>query len=81
MFLLLFLLAKSRITIFLITTSLFWISPILLFNPKTLTSLTPIFADIDGIGLYWDNGNVVFKLENERIDYSVPNSNRSMVRL
>ena len=46
------------------------------FHPKTLTSLTPIFADIDGIGLYWDNGNVVFKLENERIDYSVPNSNR-----
>lgn len=46
------------------------------FHPKTLTSLTPIFADIDGIGLYWDNGNIVFKLENERIDYSVPNSNR-----
>lgn len=46
------------------------------FHPKTLTSITPILADIDGIGLYWDNGNVVFKLENERIDYSVPNSNR-----
>jgi len=46
------------------------------FHPKTLTSITPIFADIDGIGLYWDNGNVVFKLENERLDYSVPNPNR-----
>jgi hypothetical protein len=46
------------------------------FHPKTLTSITPIFADIDGIGLYWDNGNVVFKLENERLDYSVPNPSR-----
>jgi hypothetical protein len=45
-------------------------------HPKTLTSLTPILADSAGIGLYWDNGNVVFKLESERIDYSVPNSNR-----
>jgi hypothetical protein len=45
-------------------------------HPKTITSLTPILADSAGIGLYWDNGNVVFKLESERIDYSVPNSNR-----
>jgi len=45
-------------------------------HPKTLTSLTPLFADIDGIGLYWQNGNVVFKLESERLDYSVPNPNR-----
>jgi hypothetical protein len=45
-------------------------------HPKTLTSLTPILADSSGIGLYWDNGNVVFKLESERIDYSVPNPNR-----
>jgi hypothetical protein len=45
-------------------------------HPKTLTGLTPILADSAGIGLYWDNGNVVFKLESERIDYSVPNPNR-----
>lgn len=45
-------------------------------HPKTLTSLTPILADSAGIGLYWDNGNVVFKLESQRIDYSVPNTNR-----
>jgi hypothetical protein len=45
-------------------------------HPKTLTSLTPLFADIDGVGLYWQNGNVVFKLESERLDYSVPNPNR-----
>lgn len=45
-------------------------------HPKTITSLTPILADASGIGLYWDNGNIVFKLESERIDYSVPNPNR-----
>jgi hypothetical protein len=45
-------------------------------HPKTITSLTPILADSSGIGLYWDNGNAVFKLEGERIDYSVPNPNR-----
>ena len=48
------------------------------FHPKTLTSLTPILADSSGIGLYWDNGNIVFKLESQRIDYSVPNPNRVM---
>ncbi len=46
------------------------------FHPKTLSSLTPILADSNQIGLYWDNGNVVFKLEQERIDYSVPNPDR-----
>jgi hypothetical protein len=45
-------------------------------HPKTLTSMTPIFADSNGVGLYWDNGNAVFRLEDERIDYSVPNSDR-----
>lgn len=45
-------------------------------HPKTLTSLTPLLADIDGVGLYWQNGNVIFKLENESLNYSVPNSNR-----
>ena len=47
-------------------------------HPKTLTSLTPILADSSGIGLYWDNGNIVFKIESQRIDYSVPNPNRVM---
>jgi hypothetical protein len=45
-------------------------------HPKTITSLTPILADAGGIGLYWDKGNAVFKIENERIDYSVPNPDR-----
>jgi hypothetical protein len=47
-------------------------------HPKTLASLTPILADSAGIGLYWDNGNIVFKLESERIDYSVQNPSRAM---
>lgn len=48
------------------------------FHPKNLTSLTPVLADTSGIGIYWDNGNIVFKLENEEIYYSVPNPNRAM---
>ena len=47
-------------------------------HPKTLTTLTPILADSAGIGLYWDKGNIVFKLESERIDYSVPNPYRAI---
>jgi hypothetical protein len=45
-------------------------------HPKTITSLTSILADSSGIGLYWDNGNIVFKLESQRVDYSVKNPNR-----
>lgn len=45
-------------------------------HPKNITSITPILADTNQIGLYWDNGNAVFMLEEERIDYSVPNPNR-----
>ena len=45
-------------------------------HPKTATSMTPILADSSEIGLYFDNGNIVFKLEAERVDYSVPNPNR-----
>lgn len=42
------------------------------FHPKNITTLTPIFADQDGVGIYWEKGNIVFKLENERLDYGVP---------
>lgn len=45
-------------------------------HPKNMTEETPVFADINGIGIYWDKGNIVFKLENEEVFYSVPNSNR-----
>jgi len=48
------------------------------FHPKNLTTSTKILADSDGIGIYWDNGNIVFQLEEEEIYYSVPNPNRSL---
>lgn len=47
------------------------------FHPKNITTLTPIFADQNGIGIYWDKGNIVFKLENERLDYGVPYKNKT----
>lgn len=48
------------------------------FHPKNLTTLTPILADSGGVGIYWDNGNIVFRLEQEEIYYSVPNPSRSL---
>lgn len=47
------------------------------FHPKNITDLTPILADENGIGIYWDKGNIVFKLESERVDYRVPYTNKS----
>ena len=46
------------------------------FHPKNLTTDCPIFADTNDIGIYWDNGNIVFKLENERLDYTLYNPNK-----
>jgi hypothetical protein len=42
--------------------------------PKfTTSSLTPIFADSsEDVGIYYEKGNIVFKLEGERIDYTLP---------
>jgi len=42
--------------------------------PKfTTSSLTPIFADSSAdVGIYYEKGNIVFKLEGERIDYTLP---------
>lgn len=47
------------------------------FHPKNITGETPIFADNSGIGIYWDKGNIAFKVESERVDYSVPYKNKS----
>jgi len=39
----------------------------------TTTNLTPIMADDNtSIGIYYQAGNIVFQLENERLDYSLP---------
>jgi hypothetical protein len=41
-------------------------------------TLTPIFAD-DGndIGIYYEDGNIVFLLENKRLDFRLPSINQS----
>jgi len=48
--------------------------------PKiTTTNTTTIFADpAEDIGIYWEKGNIVFKLDTERLDYTVEESSRSM---
>jgi len=50
-----------------------WIYPTI-----TTNSLTTIFADPDeGIGIFYEKGNIVFKLQNERIDHTIPQINKS----
>lgn len=48
--------------------------------PKiTTTNTTTIFADpAEDIGLYWEKGNIVFKLDTERLDYTVPEFNKAL---
>jgi hypothetical protein len=49
------------------------------FHPKTLTSETKIFAEINDVaGIYYDNGNIIFKLTDNEIYYTVPDPNRSL---
>lgn len=47
--------------------------------PRISTSgFTTIFADAtSGTGIYWDKGNVVFKAEAERIDYTISYLNKA----
>ena len=42
------------------------------FHPKNLTTLTPILADSGGVGIYWDNGNIVFTSEFRIVDSQPP---------
>lgn len=42
-------------------------------------SSAPIFADIsNNIGLFWDNGNITFKLDSESLTYTVPYTKQAM---
>ena len=47
--------------------------------PKiTTTGLTTLFADSTaGVGIFYEKGNIVFKLEAERLDYTLPNISQS----
>ena len=50
-----------------------WIHP--RFNTN---NQTPILADAtNNIGLFWENGNIVFQLDNQRIDYTVPTTSKT----
>lgn len=45
-----------------------------IFPKITTTNFTTIFADItNNIGIYWDKGNIVFKIDSYRLDYTVKN--------
>jgi hypothetical protein len=47
------------------------------FDPKDNINETQIFADNDGTGIYWENGNIVFRVESETLDYVVPSRSKS----
>lgn len=42
-------------------------------------NLTPIVADKENnIGIFWDNGNIVFGLDTDYLEYSVPSFNKAL---
>ena len=49
------------------------------FRPKiSSTGVIPILADTaNNIGIYYEKGNIVFKLQNEKIEYTLPFLDRS----
>lgn len=43
------------------------------------SNTTTLFADpTENIGIFWEKGNIVFKLDSERLDYTAEESGRSM---
>ena len=51
-----------------------WIYPTI-----TTTNTTTIFADpTENIGIFWEKGNIVFKLDTERLDYTVEDPSKAM---
>jgi len=49
-----------------------------LYPKITTNNSTVIFADTSAvIGIFYEKGNVVFRLENERLDYTLPHINQS----
>ncbi len=48
------------------------------YTKITTTGLTTIFADsTKNVGIFYEKGNIVFKLEAERLDYTLPNISQS----
>jgi hypothetical protein len=46
--------------------------------PKNINSLTPILGSTNNIGIYWDNGNIVFSVGSESLYYTLPNLNKTI---
>ena len=49
------------------------------FYPKIIsTNLTPIVADMtNSVGLFYQNGNITFKLDSEELSYTLPDLDRA----
>ncbi len=47
-------------------------------DPEIITSsLTTIFGDAENnIGIFWQNGNIIFKLDQDNLEYTIPFTNR-----
>jgi hypothetical protein len=49
------------------------------FPKITTTGLTPIFADTtNSIGIFWQNGNLIFKIQDTSIEHTVVQKNQAM---
>lgn len=47
-------------------------------NIASLSETTILADQSNNIGLFWDNGNIIFKLNNEKIEYTLLNLNKSL---
>jgi len=48
-------------------------------NPEIITNnLTTIFGDpVNNIGIFWQDGNIIFKLDTDQLEYTIPFINKS----
>lgn len=46
--------------------------------PKNIFSVVPLLGSSQGVGIFWDNGNIRFSLSTESIDYTVPDLNKTI---
>ena len=46
--------------------------------PKSINSFTKILGTSNDLGIYWDQGNIVFSVGSEKISYTLPNTNKTM---
>jgi len=46
--------------------------------PKNLTTPTNLFGSTNGIGIFWDEGNILFSISTENIHYTLPDPNKTI---